>query len=479
MQKRVIQQLLLLFMAFNGLLAQPFSSKGHFLETKNGQPFFWYGDTAWELFHKSSREEIEQYLENRRQKGFNIIQAVAVSEFMGLSDPFEYGDLPFIDTDVNRPAVTPGADPKVAAQYDYWDHVYWACELASKKGINMCVLPTWGEWVTPRFHQAYFKDTLTAYRFGHFIASRLKPLNNVVWCLGGDRLPNEKPWAMKVWRAMAEGIADATNGIDKPDGQANYTSTFMTYHCFASTSDFFPKDEWVDLWMWGSYHEEEDYLRSRIQAFEDWNKADFKPSLNSEAAYENHPWNYDSEAKRGYVDDITVRRDAYYSVFSGTCGHTYGCHNIWRMYAERHGPLSIGHRNYWNEVLDLPGAKQVGILKKLVESRPWQTGKPDNTLLNWEQTTSLVPLQAFVAPTFACVYTPEGEDISLKTNFTKASKLRAWWFDPKTARAYHAADFENTGQKHFFTPGNTGRGNDWVLVVEDLEQQYASPGKDK
>ena len=33
----------------------------HFLVTANGQPFFWLGDTAWELFHRLTREEAVQY----------------------------------------------------------------------------------------------------------------------------------------------------------------------------------------------------------------------------------------------------------------------------------------------------------------------------------------------------------------------------------------------------------------------------------
>ena len=54
------------------------SPNHHFLEYKDGTPFFWLGDTAWRLFEKLDREEAQRYLENRRQKGFTVIQAVAV-----------------------------------------------------------------------------------------------------------------------------------------------------------------------------------------------------------------------------------------------------------------------------------------------------------------------------------------------------------------------------------------------------------------
>jgi len=49
---------------------------GTHLLSADGDPFVWLGDTAWELFHRLSREEAELYLENRAEKGFSIIQAV-------------------------------------------------------------------------------------------------------------------------------------------------------------------------------------------------------------------------------------------------------------------------------------------------------------------------------------------------------------------------------------------------------------------
>ncbi|RYY22271.1 MAG: DUF4038 domain-containing protein, partial [Chitinophagaceae bacterium] len=60
------------------------SENQRFLVTKDGKPFFWLGDTAWELFHRLSREEADTYLKNRADKGFTVIQAVALAELDGL-----------------------------------------------------------------------------------------------------------------------------------------------------------------------------------------------------------------------------------------------------------------------------------------------------------------------------------------------------------------------------------------------------------
>jgi hypothetical protein len=41
---------------------------------EGSEPFFWLGDTAWELFHRLNREEADRYLEDRARKGFTVIQ---------------------------------------------------------------------------------------------------------------------------------------------------------------------------------------------------------------------------------------------------------------------------------------------------------------------------------------------------------------------------------------------------------------------
>ena len=36
------------------------TSNGHYLQHSNGTPFFWLGDTAWELFHRLTIEETKR-----------------------------------------------------------------------------------------------------------------------------------------------------------------------------------------------------------------------------------------------------------------------------------------------------------------------------------------------------------------------------------------------------------------------------------
>src|SRR5690242_7169598 len=77
-------------------------SNSRFL-TEDNKPFFYLGDTAWELFHRLTREEADVYLQDRATKRFNVIQAVALAEFSGLTEPNQYGELPLHDLDPTHP----------------------------------------------------------------------------------------------------------------------------------------------------------------------------------------------------------------------------------------------------------------------------------------------------------------------------------------------------------------------------------------
>src|SRR6266481_5348217 len=91
------------------------SENRHFLAHADGAPFFYLGDTAWELFHRLNREEATFYLETRARQGFTVIQAVALAEFDGLNTQNAYAHCPLVANDPARPDVREGPDN------DYWD----------------------------------------------------------------------------------------------------------------------------------------------------------------------------------------------------------------------------------------------------------------------------------------------------------------------------------------------------------------------
>jgi hypothetical protein len=97
------------------------------------------GGTAWELFHRLNKSETERYLENRREKGFTVIQAVILAELDGLNTPNAEGETPLINNNPLKPNEA------------YFEHVDWVIEKAAEKRMFIGLLPTWGDKVSKRW----------------------------------------------------------------------------------------------------------------------------------------------------------------------------------------------------------------------------------------------------------------------------------------------------------------------------------------
>ncbi len=115
------------------------SDNGRFFVHENGQPFYWQGDTAWELFARLNREEAIHYLDDRARRGFNVTQAAAISCFTG-SGKNAHGDRP-CDGTVDKLLLTPGDDAQDAAQYDYCDHVVFTVTYKATQPDTKLTIP--------------------------------------------------------------------------------------------------------------------------------------------------------------------------------------------------------------------------------------------------------------------------------------------------------------------------------------------------
>ncbi len=72
---------------------------GHYLETADGRPFFWLGDTAWKLLHSATREECSYFLQTRAHQGFTVLQVVVLAEDVGITQTNALGERPFAGND--------------------------------------------------------------------------------------------------------------------------------------------------------------------------------------------------------------------------------------------------------------------------------------------------------------------------------------------------------------------------------------------
>ena len=427
------------------------SDNKHFLVFEDGTPFFYLGDTGWELFHRLTYEEAEKYLENRRSKGFTVIQAVVLAELDGLNTPNSEGNRPLIG---NNP-LTPDES--------YFSHVDRVIKKAEEKGLFIGILPTWGDKVDPQWGKGpriFNKDN--AFKYGQWIGKRYKDFRNIIWINGGDR--NGGGANFEIWTAIAEGI----KSVDK--------NHLMTFHPWGehSSSEWFQKSDWLDFNMCQTGHGQRSYSIYKRLILNDYNLTPVKPCFDGEPRYEDHPVGWNPEVL-GWFNDADIRQALYWNLFSGSFGHTYGCHPIWQFLIPGREPVGLARHN-WTEVLDLPGASQLIYARRLIESRPFLSRIPDQSLI--EQ--SYYPETDYVVATrgdgYAFIYFPTGWSARINLEKTGAKSVTAYWFDPKTGVAKLIDTFPGEGQKEF-TPPSGGRGNDWILVLDDTSKHFGLPGR--
>jgi len=433
---------------------------GYDLVYEDGHPFFWLGDTGWELFHRLTYPEITQYLDNRSAKGFTVIQAVALAEFDGLNTPNAYGQKPLRGPDPTQP------------NEDYFRLIDSVFVLARQRNLVIGLLPTWGSNVTQAWSEGpVIFDSTNAYAYGKWIGKRYKNQQNIIWILGGDRpaLTREKDWR-PVWRAMAKGIIESTEG-----------HCLITYHPSGgsnSSSQWIHQEAWLNLNMFQSGHGDGHDTPCWEYVRRDRSYKPHKPTLDAEPNYEDHPvnpwpkWNTDS----GYFRAYDVRKQLYRSVFAGACGVTYGHHAVWQFMSAKEVAINYPDRG-WINAIDRPGAFQAGYLRRLIESRPMLNRQPDSTLITEAPGEKGNHIQAFRGGdnSYCMIYLPVGRSITLNTSFLKHDQVNAWWFNPREGKSVKIGTLKKEKTMLFESP-DTGREHDWVLVIDDASFTYAQPG---
>lgn len=440
------------------------SDNKRFLVTADGKPFFYLGDTTWELFHRLNREEALKLLENRAARKFNVLQSVAIAELEGHTDPNPYGHLPFLDLDVTKPAVKDGP------QNDYWDHVDFIVAEANRRGIYIGLLPTWGRfWHDTNNDRKPLFNASNAEVYGEWLGKRYKDAG-LIWILGGDRgVDNDSQ--KEIIRAMARGLRKGDRGMH-----------LMTFHPPGGngSSTWFHEDEWLDFNMRQNGHVAE-FTGRYDSTRKDYDRSPVKPVLDGEPIYEDHPVSFDAK-KLGHSLASDVRRPLYWDLFNGAFGHTYGHHSVWQMWSPGKNPINSPLMS-WSEAMDQPGAAQMQHGRALIESRPFLTRIPDNSILVTDRVPTSVPGAGryhFAATrdtdgTYVMVYAPVGRNFSVRMDAVKGATVKAWWFNPRDGKATAIGTFDNKGERQF-TPPDKGEMIDWVLVLDDAAKNYPAPG---
>ncbi len=414
------------------------SPNGRYFTDQAGKPFFYLGDTAWLIFQRLNHEEVEEYLKDRADKGFTVVQAYVIR---GLSTQHPdgpvslLGEPPFIDRDPTRPN---------EAFFQNMDHVV---RRANELGLVMALVVA-KSWHINEHPEKVF-DPENAYVFGKFLGARYKN-DAVLWYVGGDSPPGSDGG---IWEAMARGLKAGSDGRQ-----------LVSYHGQGHTSSsyWFHDADWLDFDSIQSGHR---WAAKTYEYIEhDYALCPAKPTVDMEPPYENHPTGPDTPR----ITSHQVRQGAYWAILAGAAGHGYGALDLFFLYKDDDGPFPRKGFQPWHTAITYEGSRQVGLMRRLFEQYPWYKMVPDQSVLAGGPGESKDHPQAACAEdgSFLIAYTPTGKPISIQMNKLSGQEAVARWYDPRQGTWTSIGQYATTGVREFVPPSQSDE-DDWVLVLED------------
>ena len=423
------------------------SENGRYL-MQGDKPFFWLGDTAWLMLQKLDEAQMRTYLRNRKEKGYNVIQTVLVHIFTG-----------------NGSSLAPGV--KDVRETSYWDFVDKALDMAEEMGLYLGLLPAWGSMVK---EGVLNRGNITEY--AEFLGKRFRKRSNIIWILGGD--------------IRGDDVQEVY--VKEADILKQYNpKRLITYHPFGRTSSslWFHEMSWLDFNMFQSGHRRYDQAslgewddNSGKETFfgeDNWRYVErdhsynsMKPTLDAEPSYEGIPQGLHNP-RNPYWEEWDVRRYAYWSVFAGAAGHTYGSNAIMQFYMESEGKGAYGVREVWQDAMHHPGAAQMQYLRKLMESVDFVNGKPNDRLLLYGQKERYHRIAVFAGKDYVLCYDYSGDQFLLDLSDYMDRTMDAYWMNPQDGTYSYITTLKDV-QKWLASPvSRKDKANDWVLVLKAVQ----------
>jgi hypothetical protein len=399
------------------------------LVDQSGQWFLILGDSPWSIISGLTREEEEQYLENRRAKGFNsIIVNLIEHKFHGPVD--RYGEGPF---------TTPGDFS--TPNEKYFAHADWVIRKAGEKGMQVFLAPIYLGYI--RTDEGWVEEALAngpekCRAWGRYVGKRYRDFDNLVWIIGGDRNPED---ARQDVDAVAAGIKEFD------------TRHLFTAHCHPENSavDQYKDDGWLDL------NDTYTYSIVHVKLLADYNRTRVMPFFLIETTYEGEH----------NASEVQIRRQAYWALLCGATGQFMGNRPIWLF------------DSGWQSAMDTTGSQDIMRLKALFTSRPWYDLVPDQKhevvvdgLGEFNGLDYLAAARTHDGST-VIAYLPTARTFTVDLSKVAGTSAQAWWFNPRTGKVASAGKFA-TGAKQKFAPPSDG---DSVLVLDDASRNLAAPGQ--
>jgi len=374
------------------------SKNGRYFIDENGKPFFWQGDTEWELFHLFSVSETRALLQERRNQGFNVIQVMVCGVFPEWGQMQGMKPWEGMQAWKNNDPLTPNED--------YFARADSIVAIAEEFGIEIVM----GVYHA-RDSDAGRINLQNAKIWSKWLAQRYKNSKNIIWSMYPHADPSSQP---VIWETV-QGILEGDGGTH-----------LITMHPDPSpaSSSFMHTEHWLSfntLQTWSTDLRNYDMVRA------DYDRIPVKPVVNGEARYE-----CEDDTK-----PFETRRAGYWACLAGGF-YSYGHGNNWKS------PLT------WRDWYDSPGAMQMNILGNFFRSIEWWKLMPDQSIFMKQINGNVAACSG--DGDWILAYLTNSDTVTIKLDFITASETATgWWVDPLTGNRIKIGDFP-VSKNHDFIP---------------------------
>jgi hypothetical protein len=384
------------------------SENGRYVVDNKGRPFFWQGDSEWELLYALSAQDAKKLLHARRVQGFTVVQAMCDGMFPKWIAPDRLPPsrelMPWTDNNPLTPneAFFTRMDAIVAAAKE--EHllllvgVYHVDDVTANR-ITLANVGAWTRW----------------------LANRYKDAPNIIWTMYSPLDPSSFPIVRAAVSGLKEGDAGAHLVTLHPEGVAG-SSTLVQADLSLNTFQSLASG----------------YLNYQF-AQADFARIPVKPVVNGEARYEAD----------GGTTPFDVRRSAWWSYLAGA-GFSYGHINNWKL------PGS------WREWVNSPGAQQVAVVGWFLRSLAWWNLIPDQSVLIDSSGNAVAARSA--DGDWIVAYLPTNSPVTL--NLTAISSSRTAlvsWINPLNGAKSKVGRYSTSARPRLTPPANW---QDGVLLAE-------------
>ena len=371
----------------------------HFVD-RNGEPFFWLGDTQWELVRLYEVGQARALMARRKEQGFNVLLVMACGVGPG-DGPNIHGEMPWIDDEPAQP------------NEKYFSHADEV--IAAADELDMLV-------VLGVYHQVDGErlTALNARAWACWIAERYASRENIIWSM----YPKAEPAYVPVCREIAAGLQEGDGG-----------SHLISVHPDPSpTSSSFLGDEgWVSFDMIQTCMDQQ-LVYPMVAA--DVARVPARPVVFAEGAYEGMQFGK-------LITPHMVRRQAWWAGLAG--GSTVYGHSL--AYQDPDG---------WRGWVEAPGACQMTVLRDVLKGLPdWWRLVPDQSVFADAPGAGLSLCAAARCPQskWLLAYLPEPRPVAIRTDRIQAAEtVAACWINPTDGSRTDAARYPRDGKPTLTPP---------------------------